>query len=141
MRLLFSTHSHSTESHLTHSNPNCSSNIIHSSALPTSPIQPTLPLSPISPTVSNSPYCNPSFLSGSLLNIRSLTKPLKYNFVYDLLISDNPSFFALTETWLNNSNYSISALAIPPNFSFLHNPRNSGRGGGVALICSDRFFP
>ena len=81
------------------------------------------------------------FLSAFLLNIRSLAKPNKYNHVYDTILTENPSFFALTESWLSTTNLSVSSLATPPNYSFLHNPRKSRRGGGVALICANHLHP
>ena len=82
-----------------------------------------------------------SFLSGFLLNIRSINHPKKYNFIYDTINTESPSFFAITESWLSSSNVTVSSLATPINYSFLHNSRESRRGGGVALICSNQLYP
>ena len=41
----------------------------------------------------------------------------------------------LTETWLREEGDDVSIGEMTPSgFSFLHRPRVSGRGGGVALI-------
>lgn len=68
--------------------------------------------------------------------------PIKYNFIYDLLLTENPSFFGITETWLPNDPGAIASLSTPENFSFLHhNPRVDTRGGGVALVCASNSNP
>lgn len=96
---------------------------------------------PTTPSPSTTPL--ETTINGSLLNIRSLTDPLKYNYVFDHLVNDKPDFFGLTETWLPHSAGSIGALCTPDNYSFFHhNPRPTGtRGGGVALICSSHLRP
>lgn len=67
---------------------------------------------------------------------------MKYNFISDLLSSENPSFFALSETWLPDSPGAAGAMATPKKFSlFHHNPRIDTRGGGVALICATKLTP
>ena len=47
--------------------------------------------------------------------------------------------YSLAETWLREDwdDFSIGEMA-PPGFSFLHRPRVSGRGDGVALIFRHR---
>ena len=40
----------------------------------------------------------------------------------------------LTETWQQPADYYSLNQATPPNYSFIANPRLSGRGGGLAII-------
>lgn len=81
-------------------------------------------------------------LKGFYINIRSLCDHIKYNFIFDLLSSENPSFLGISETWLPDPPGTVSALCTPPGYSFFHhNPRIDTRGGGVALICISTLSP
>ena len=90
---------------------------------------------------SNSSNSSLISLSGSLFNIRSLTVPNKYNFVFDHLMSVKPSFFGITETWLSIQNTPLAFLAAPDNYTFHHTPRENRGGGSLALICANYLKP
>ena len=56
----------------------------------------------------------------------------------DYTLDRDTDLFALTETWLepgNNDGVLIEELS-PTGYKFLHNPRSSGRGGGVGSFVS-----
>ncbi len=67
------------------------------------------------------------FLKLGLLNIRSLTP--KAVIVNEIITDNSFDVLCLTETWLNEST--------PPSYCYKHEPRETGRGGGVATIYSD----
>ena len=68
--------------------------------------------------------------------------PIKYNYIFDFLTTEKPSFCGISETWLADNPGSIAALATPETYSFFHhNPRTENRGGGVALICETKLCP
>ncbi len=43
----------------------------------------------------------------------------------------------LTETWLKTNDYFGLNESTPPSYCYKHEPRQTGRGGGVATIYSD----
>ena len=53
-----------------------------------------------------------------------------------MITSNELDTLFVTETLLigNGRDNVILADLLPPNYNILHNPRNNGRGGGVALI-------
>jgi len=68
------------------------------------------------------------------VNSRSLTPKLEE--IDSLLIQLPVKILAITETWLDQSTTPPPAL---PDYSFVHKPRNKGRGGGVALFIRKEF--
>ncbi|XP_052463142.1 uncharacterized protein LOC128020352 [Carassius gibelio] len=54
------------------------------------------------------------------------------------MITDNSfDLLCLTETWLKPNDYFGLNESTPPNYCYKHEPRQTGRGGGVATIYSD----
>ncbi len=54
------------------------------------------------------------------------------------MITDNSfDVLCLTETWLKTNNYFGLNESTPPSYCYKHEPRQTGRGGGVATIYSD----
>jgi len=83
-----------------------------------------------SSTINLSPYC---------LNVRSasvMTKEMdKPALIQDFIIDKQADMLVVTESWLTpDSPPSALNLLTPPNYSILHTPRSSGRGGGIAAI-------
>ncbi|XP_076831223.1 uncharacterized protein LOC143476767 [Brachyhypopomus gauderio] len=67
-----------------------------------------------------------------LLNIRSLASKAV---IVNKIISDNRlNALCLTETWARVDEYVSFNEAAPPGYSYVHQPRITGRGGGVATI-------
>ena len=58
---------------------------------------------------------------------------------HNLITSEELDFFIITETWLTQEDCSALIEATPPEFTFMHRPRLSGRGGGVAVIYKKHF--
>ena len=55
--------------------------------------------------------------------------------VNDPIVERDLDVLCLTETWSMKARDDVSIGKMsPPGFSFLHRPRLSGRGGGVAVI-------
>ena len=57
-------------------------------------------------------------------------------------VDNNVDFMAITETWLKsdvNNNNTIGEFC-PTGDKFLHQPRETGRGGGVGLLVKDVFI-
>ncbi len=67
----------------------------------------------------------------ALLNVRSLSN--KSFICQDIISSNKLDMFFVTETWLNTDVIPL-VEATPPDYSYLNQPRVSGRGGGVAVI-------
>ena len=68
------------------------------------------------------------------LNSRSVRN--KVLSLKDYTVDRDIDLFALTETWLepgDNDGVLFEELT-PTGYKFLHNPRSSGRGGGVGLL-------
>ena len=67
-----------------------------------------------------------------LLNVRSLTN--KSFLCQDFIMSNNLDLLFVTKTWLIPDFSLPLAEACPPGYLSLNKPRQSGRGGGVAVI-------
>ena len=72
------------------------------------------------------------------LNVRSaasltvIDKPLC---IQQLIIENSFDILALSETWLSSDTLPATLNSLtPPGFSIIHNPRLSGKGGGVGFI-------
>ena len=75
-----------------------------------------------------------------LLNCRSINK--KELQIRDYILDNDIDCICLTETWLQNELSDFSKGQITPQgYSFLHKPRVSGKGGGVALISKENTKP
>ena len=78
-------------------------------------------------------------ISFATLNIRSassvtddLNKPAV---LQDFILEKSLDVLSLTETWLSpDTPSSVINSLTPSNYSILHKPRLTGRGGGIALI-------
>uniref|UniRef100_A0A8C1ETF6 Reverse transcriptase domain-containing protein n=1 Tax=Cyprinus carpio carpio TaxID=630221 RepID=A0A8C1ETF6_CYPCA len=70
-----------------------------------------------------------------LINIRSLTP--KAVIVNEMITDNSFDVLCLTETWLKPNDYIGLNESTPPNYCYKHEPRQTGRGGGVATIYSD----
>jgi hypothetical protein len=71
----------------------------------------------------------------AVMNCRSMKN--KALAIADFICDNKIMLLCLTETWLQNDpvlDHFILNEACPTEFLFLHNPRTSKRGGGVALI-------
>ena len=89
---------------------------------------------PLSPTCSSAPRPRKAtHVIVGVWNARSaVSKALEVN---DMIVERDLDVLCLTETWLREEGDDVSIGEMtPPGFSFLHRPRVSGRGGGVALI-------
>ncbi len=75
------------------------------------------------------------FLKLELLNIRSLTP--KAVIVNEMITDNSFDVLCLTETWLKPNYYIGLNESTPPSYCYKHEPRQTGRGGGVATIYSD----
>ncbi|XP_030839545.1 uncharacterized protein LOC115923269 [Strongylocentrotus purpuratus] len=88
------------------------------------------------------PHSN-SFTNFAIWNARSVKARGKSTAICDFVISKQLHFFAVTETWLTNSDRDNRALAdirtTLPNFEFHHSPRLSGKGGGVGVLLHKGF--
>ena len=89
---------------------------------------------PLSPTCSSAPRPRKAtHVIVGVWNARSaVNKALEVN---EMIVERDLDVLCLTETWLREEGDDVSTGEMtPPGFSFLHRPRVSGRGGGVALI-------
>ena len=75
------------------------------------------------------------FLKFGLINIRSLAP--KAVIVNEMITDNSFDLLCLTETWLKPNDYFGLNESTPPNYCYKHEPRQTGRGGGVATIYSD----
>ena len=74
-----------------------------------------------------------------LLNAQSVKARDKALRINDHIFENAYDVFVLTETWLRpgcKDSVSVGDLA-PPGYSVLHEPRSTGRGGGVGIIIRD----
>uniref|UniRef100_A0A8C6KI16 Reverse transcriptase domain-containing protein n=1 Tax=Nothobranchius furzeri TaxID=105023 RepID=A0A8C6KI16_NOTFU len=93
-------------------------------------------LRPLTPAVSVVSDSSTS-LSMALLNTRSVNN--KSFLLNDLILSKNLDFLFLTEVWQQTSDYSGLIELCPSGYSFLSQPRGSGRGGGLAVVFRDHL--
>ncbi len=75
------------------------------------------------------------YLKLGLLNTRSLTP--KAVIVNEMITDNSFDVLCLTETWLKTNYYFGLNESTPPSYCYKHEPRQTGRGGGVATIYSD----
>ena len=84
------------------------------------------------PKVNNNTRSADSFMTIGWLNVQSLTNK---SVIIEQLITERPlNVLALTETWHGDSDDSRLRLAVPTGFAVIDAARQSGRGGGVAVI-------
>ncbi len=69
------------------------------------------------------------------INIRSLTP--KAVIVNEMITDNSFDVLCLTETWLKPNYYTGLNESTPPSYCYKHEPRQTGRGGGIATIHSD----
>ncbi|KAJ1082335.1 hypothetical protein NDU88_002503 [Pleurodeles waltl] len=75
--------------------------------------------------------------SFALINVRSLPKH-KFE-INELILTLNIDCLFLTETWARPDSDPDFIEAAPTGFSFHRVDRNTGRGGGLAIICRSEF--
>ena len=85
-----------------------------------------------------------NLISFATLNIRSasvVTSELdKPAVLHDFILDNSLDIVLLTETWLSNDVPSCVLNSLTPaNFSLLHKPRLTGRGGGLAVLYRSYF--
>lgn len=76
-------------------------------------------------------------VSLGLFNTRSLTG--KGPLLQDLLSDRKFDFMCLTETWQQHNDFSQLNESTPPGFTYICKPRDSGRGGGLAIIYREKW--
>ena len=75
----------------------------------------------------------------TLMNARSVRANVEQ---VQSAITDKFKIVAITETWINTENDNFFLREIrPPGYTAFTENRVSGRGGGVALICSKNLNP
>ncbi len=72
-----------------------------------------------------------------LLNTRSVKN--KASQIMDYIIEEALDIMLITETWLRPGTVDQAVIGdmAPPGYSVLHQPRSTGRGGGVAMVMRD----
>ncbi len=75
------------------------------------------------------------FFKLGLLNVRSLTP--KAVIVNEIITVNSFDVLCLSETWLKTNYYFGLNESTPPSYCYKHEPRQTGRGGGVSTIYSD----
>ena len=72
-----------------------------------------------------------------LLNSRSVKN--KAPQIMDYILENDLDIMALTETWLRPGTIDEAVIGemVPPGYNFFHEPRSTGRGGGVGIITRD----
>ena len=59
--------------------------------------------------------------------------------INDIITDQECNLMCLTETWVKPNEYIALNEASPPGYSYVHQPRSTGRGGGVGLIHSENL--
>ena len=72
-----------------------------------------------------------------LLNVRSLAN--KSFICQDFISTNKIDFFIVTESWINPDDCSPLIESSPPDYLFFHQPRLTGRGGGLAVVHRNDF--
>lgn len=90
-----------------------------------------------------SDYKHSNELQMALLNVYSICHKAtpESNLMNKLILNYHLDILLITETWLKpeeTGNTDMSNL-LPQNRSFIHRPRGQGRGGGVAIVYSNKF--
>ena len=78
-----------------------------------------------------------SELNIKVLNARSVRN--KCLELRDLIIEDNIDILCITETWLHDGDTAAIASLVPDTHVLYHVPRQTGGGGGVAVVLSRGF--
>jgi hypothetical protein len=145
------------ESLMSYNSPVCVTATRQFSNLNTIPISffLTLPLSRFSPTrhmflftlilLYGDVHMNPGPVSAKFnlctLNIRSMTNPVHYTALSDLVDTYNIDLFALSETWISPSTTAAELVdAIPPGFSLISNPRPVSTTKISSIVCGGTAF-
>ena len=81
---------------------------------------------------STEPITQQHFLKLALLNTQSLNN--KALILNEFITDDNLDFLCITETWHNHLDYYSLNQATPPGYTYIDQPRPTGKGGGVASI-------
>ena len=78
-------------------------------------------------------------MSLGVMNCQSVRN--KADFLSDYIMDKKMDCVALTETWLgqNDSDAAVKSALTPEGYKFMHVPRVGQRGGGVAVICKERY--
>lgn len=72
-----------------------------------------------------------------MLNARSIAN--KSFLCNDIITLHNIDFFLISETWLTGGHNIPLAECSPPGFTFLYEPRMTGRVGGLAVVYRNNF--
>ena len=81
---------------------------------------------------STEPITQQHFLKLALLNTRSLNN--KALILNEFITDNNLDFLCITETWHNHLDYFSLNQATPPGYTYIDQPRPTGKGGGAASI-------
>ena len=72
-----------------------------------------------------------------LINTRPMSN--KAASIIELFISQKMDILVITETWLYSDDSAKLRKITPPGYQIISNPRDSRRGGGVAVICRENY--
>ena len=138
--------------------PTASIQFAHLNTLPVSHLLLAIFRCPASPTsrpviailllLSGNIHLNPGptdiHVSLHTLNFRSLFPPNRSSYINDVIQTNNPDIFAITESWHNlNTTTPAQLISItPPGFQLFSVPRSPPAScGGVAFLCRDLLSP
>ena len=77
------------------------------------------------------------YLKCGLLNVQSTGN--KTFEIRDLINDSNMDVLVITETWMTVMDNAKIREMTPVTHKFLHNPRKTGRGGGVGIFLNESF--